>query len=140
MINTAANIETRVERITESGCWIWLGSSYSNGYGRLSFNGKERLAHRVFFEVFKGIVPDGFCVLHRCDVRCCVNPDHLRLGTKAENSQDMAAKGRQKCPARLRTHCPQGHEYSGVNAVGARICRICNSKATLAHYYRSKNK
>jgi hypothetical protein len=82
-----------------SGCWIWEGYEDSCGYG-LFFSpllyGKNRpgRANRGAYMLFKGHIPDGLCVLHSCDARLCVNPDHLRLGTHAENMQDMALRGR----------------------------------------------
>src|SRR5216684_5016973 len=79
-----------------SGCWLWDGSLDSHGYGQLSSKRGSR-PHRasvVSYELYKGGVPNGWCVLHRCDVPCCVNPDHLWLGTRKENSIDMVEKGR----------------------------------------------
>jgi len=78
-----------------SGCWLWAGSSVKNGYGQVRVNYKLYLSHRISHELFKGEIPDGMNVLHTCDVRCCVNPDHLFLGTQKDNVQDMIAKGRR---------------------------------------------
>lgn len=77
-----------------SGCWLWLGDINTWGYGRLSKNRAERLAHRVSYLTYVGTIPSSLKVLHSCDVPCCVNPQHLFLGTDADNMQDMAAKGR----------------------------------------------
>jgi hypothetical protein len=79
-----------------SGCWLWLRGLDRSGYGGIFFNSKSRGAHRVSWELFNGPVPAGMCVLHRCDVRSCINPDHLFLGTKADNNEDMHLKGRAK--------------------------------------------
>lgn len=76
-----------------NGCWIWNGRK-SNGYGQMKVNGKSVRAHRLSYELFKGDIPAGLFVCHRCDVRSCVNPDHLFLGTGYDNVQDMIQKDR----------------------------------------------
>lgn len=81
--------------VTESGCLIWLGCTQNAGYGVLS--NKKRglnLVHRVAWEIAYGPVPDGKFVCHRCDVRCCINREHLFLGTNVDNMRDAASKGR----------------------------------------------
>lgn len=78
-----------------SGCLIWRGSRYASGYGSFWYAGKVRSAHRASWLIFRGEIPPGRYVLHRCDVRLCVRPEHLFLGTHQENMDDMAAKGRR---------------------------------------------
>lgn len=83
-----------------TGCWLWIGSMWSGGYGQIRINNRMRFAHRVSWEIHRGEIPDGdgfhgVCVLHKCDVRCCVNPDHLFLGTQQDNMDDMARKKRK---------------------------------------------
>ena len=80
----------------ENGCWEWSGSRFPSGYGqiKLTKQRKQEYAHRVSYEIHKGVIPKGMNVLHRCDNPCCVNPDHLWIGTDKENQQDMKAKGR----------------------------------------------
>ncbi len=84
-----------VSAVTESGCWIWLGSLNRHGYGKFWFNSRDDTAHRVSYKLFRGDIPSDRGVLHHCDVRCCVNPNHLFLGLPGDNSRDMVSKDRQ---------------------------------------------
>ena len=81
---------------TES-CWLWTGSITNSGYGDLGRTPYDKgwFAHRLSWTIHNGTIPDGLKVLHKCDVRICVNPDHLFIGTHQDNMDDMDAKGRR---------------------------------------------
>jgi hypothetical protein len=79
----------------DDDCWIWTGSRDRKGYGSFrGADGQTILAHRMAWLLEYGQIADELCVLHACDAPSCVRPDHLFLGTVAENNRDMAAKGR----------------------------------------------
>lgn len=77
-----------------SGCHLWLLSAGVHGYGTLEVDGRYWLAHRLAWTVARGPIPEGGVICHKCDVRTCINPDHLFLGTHADNVADKIAKGR----------------------------------------------
>lgn len=113
---------------SHAGCDVWTGSRRKDGYGRFRIDGKTQLAHRVSFEIWKGPIPNGMDVCHRCDNPSCVNPVHLFLATHVGNMQDKIKKRRDH--NQQKTHCPQGHEYTPANAYTApgtnsRACRTC---------------
>lgn len=81
--------------VPECGCWLWQGDVSPHGYGKYR-KGKRGIgeAHRFFYEQLVGPIPPGICVLHKCDTRLCVNPNHLFLGTRKDNWDDSVRKGR----------------------------------------------
>lgn len=92
-------------------CWNCLTSTKSTGYGRISRNGRQDYMHRISWEMANGPIPDGLCVLHRCDNPRCVRPEHLFLGTRGDNNRDTHTKGRWH-------YVPAGHGRRKV-ATGA---------------------
>ena len=127
-----------------SGCWLWTASLDNHGYGQFCFNRKPVKAHRVSWELHRGPIPKGLCVLHKCDVRTCINPAHLFVGTRADNVADMIAKGRGNSGAfqRAQTHCSKGHPFNAENTryskCGRRRCRECGRKRFRDWYYAKK--
>lgn len=123
--------------VSSSGCWVWQRSVMNSGYGRI-YTGFDRDmgAHRAAYLVWKGEIAAGMVVMHTCDNRLCINPDHLTLGTKADNSRDMVSKGRNVSPGWKKTACPRGHSYDRINIKGARYCSICHRATMLRHRER----
>jgi hypothetical protein len=91
--DTLGNFLNKVVLDCWSDCWLWCGALDQSGYGLTA--GVLHRAHQLSYELFKGPIPPGLKVLHRCDVRNCVNPEHLWVGTQAENVRDMIQKGRK---------------------------------------------
>lgn len=111
--SAAAQFEEHFLAEPNSGCWLWDGSINRGGYGQYKgLKDVSTLAHRVSWSLYRGPIPEGLWVLHRCDVRCCVRPDHLFLGTHQDNMDDMWEKGRS----------PRGedHHFSVLSAQGAK--------------------
>ena len=88
-----------------SGCWLWAGDWNRDGYGVFRIQRHRHVgAHRVSWTLHRGPIPDGMSILHKCDVRCCVNPDHLYIGDQAKNVNDMMNRGRWGGPTGERHH------------------------------------
>lgn len=121
-------------------CWEFTGTK-RNGYGVIGAGGHRGpmlYAHRVMWEWHTALaIPDGLCVLHSCDNRACVNPSHLFLGSKADNSRDMASKGRWRNQNAPKTTCKRGHPFSAENTKhvrGGRECLACRKLHSLKRH------
>lgn len=108
-----------------SGCWLWVGKQYRNGYGAMFFRGTTVPAHRASWQLFCGAIPEEMEIDHRCKNRPCVNPEHLRLATKAENLANRHL---------LKSHCRNGHPFTADNCYfendgNTRRCKTCRDAA-----------
>lgn len=98
-------------------CWLWTACLFTCGYGAFGLGGKQYPSHRIAYMFTYGEIPDGLKVCHACDVRNCVRPDHLWLGTQKDNIQDCIAKGRwHNMPG---SHMKPGVHQRGEDVYGA---------------------
>jgi HNH endonuclease len=117
-------------------CFIWYGSKFKSGYGRIRIKGKIYRANRVAFLIKKGEIPNGFCICHSCDNPSCVNPDHLFLGTHKENMDDMSIKTRFYSPLNknqvleIRKSRLKTKELSNVFSVSIQTIKNIRNKKT----------
>jgi hypothetical protein len=123
-------------------CWVWTAYLDERGYGRVGFNGKVQYAHRVAYQLEVGPIPEGAHILHSCDNPPCVNPAHLRAGTRSDNMRDKVARGRDWNVKK--THCKHGHPFNELNTYttpnGRRNCRTCRIEAKRAYRARLRNR
>ena len=125
----------RVVLNPENGCLEWTLSKDTQGYGRIKYMGKRRIAHRISYEVHIGEIPEGMTVDHICFNIACVNPDHLQLLTHSENAKKQRSA--------LSETCARGHVFDAENTYirpgygnGKRHCRKCNAAASRRYKQR----
>ena len=118
----------------DGDCWLWTGCTTKGprgygGYGQFQVDGRARSAHRFAYEALCRPIPRGLCIDHLCRNRACVNPAHMEAVTIKEN----LLRGCGACAQNARrTHCKNGHPFSGSNLIlrtGRRACQICSRKA-----------
>lgn len=120
------------------GCWEWTGAIHL-GYGRIKINGVNLLAHRISYEYWKGTIPNNLEIDHLCRNRYCVNPLHLEVVTRQENTIRGISPERNL----LKTHCPYGHPYNDENTRkrrGGRECKECGRQRVRERRRKEKYK
>lgn len=125
----------RTNHNLETGCWEYQGVN-SSGYGQIQIDGTFYYVHRLsmMIQLKSESIPDNLHTLHKCNNRCCWNPEHLYLGTNDDNIDDMVRAGRGRSGNSDKTHCKHGHEFTPANTyycMGShgerRQCRTCKA-------------
>jgi hypothetical protein len=124
--------------VLDTPCREWQGTRTPKGYGQRYIPGRNKVyVHRWVWEQINGPIPPGKEIMHLCDNPPCFRYDHLKIGTHADNTRDMAEKGRGYGHGLTKTHCPAGHPYDEANTFYKqtrkgyvnRICRTCAREA-----------
>jgi HNH endonuclease len=130
-LDSATPLDQRILQKCEpepnSGCWLWTAGCDTAGYGHMNYKARLTRASRLSWIAFRGPIPDRMWVLHRCDVRCCVNPDHLFLGDAKTNAADMARKQRAawgERSARSKIRASDAVEIRSLAAAGQALVSI----------------
>lgn len=135
-----ARFWAKVQIDASTECWQWIAANNGEGYGRYWHNGRLTGPHRVAYETLVGPIPEGLELDHLCRNTACVNPEHLEPVDRYENARRAGAFR----PESLRTHCPQGHEYSPENTRvsrrrrGNHINRICKTCEAASQQHRRR--
>lgn len=124
-------IKSRASPEPNSGCWLWTGYCTPNGYGRVCFKGEYSSTHVLSYKTFNGYIPKDADIHHKCEVRSCVNPDHLvAMDHRSHHRYHFLGKA-------VKSHCKHGHEltpdnvivhYRSRNDTYERICRTCRDR------------
>jgi len=122
---------------TDKRCWEWQGSLNTSGYGIISYQCKTRILHRLYWELVNGEITTN-CLLHKCDNRKCINPEHLYEGTKKQNSNDCLIRNRNG--QKNKTHCKRDHKYDELNTRMYNTSRICRACDRLRYAGEGRNK
>lgn len=136
-------IEQKIQPEPMSGCWLWTAGLIGYGYGGIFIEGETRTAHRVIYEMLVGSVPEGLVLDHFvCDLRCCVNPEHVRPVTHHENilrGVGIASRyaGRKACK---NGHLLEGSNFYIRKGQRSRVCRTCESTNPAKAAWKQANK
>lgn len=153
MAKHASYEERFFEKVNKTdSCWLWTAALNSRDYGSFTYERKRMSAHRFSYMYFVGELVPGLFVCHSCDVRHCVNPAHLFLGSAQDNHDDMISKGRSAFAKgasqyQVKSHCKRGHDFSVVgyrygrkrDGREWRTCKKCSDDSSRAYKARRRS-
>lgn len=113
----ASRLMRRFKVNPTSGCWEWIGAPRANLYGMLKVGRSMVYAHRFSYALHKGPIPDGMQVLHQCDNRLCINPEHLHLGTHLDNMREASERNRMRKGEQSHWYYKTGAYHPGASPV-----------------------